>query len=119
MIDVTEDMDVVALRNGEIVLNRNVVREFAWKKADGDIGSVVITDRPRHPTRGMDLHIATPWFAFYNREIPCALGSLDLLCSAADLHLCYPESSAGDPRLGGKQLLRENGFLSLPVGTER
>jgi len=82
MIDVTEDMDVVALRNGEIVLNRNVVREFAWKKADGQIGSVVITDRPRHPTRGMDLHISTPWFAFYNREIPCALAVMNLEVSA-------------------------------------
>ena len=82
MIDVTEDMDVVALRNGEIVLNRKVVREFAWKKADGDIGSAVIKERPRHPTRGMDLHISTPWFAFYNREIPCALAVMNLEVSA-------------------------------------
>jgi hypothetical protein len=82
MIDVTKDMDVVALRNGEIVLNHNVVNEFAWKKADGEIGSVVIKERPRHPTRGMDLHISTPWFAFYNREIPCALGVMNLEVSA-------------------------------------
>jgi hypothetical protein len=82
MIDVTKDMDVVALRNGEIVLNHDVVREFAWKKADGDIGSVVIKERPRHPTRGMDLHISTPWFAFYNREVPCALSVVNLEVSA-------------------------------------
>jgi len=78
MIDVTKDMDVVALRNGEIVLNHDVVREFAWKKPDGDIGSVVIKERPRHPTRGMDLHVSTPWFAFFNREVPCALAVMNL-----------------------------------------
>jgi len=82
MIDVTKDMDVVALRNGEIVLNHDVVREFAWKKADGQIGSVVIKERPRHPARGMDLHVSTPWFAFYNREVPCALGVVNLDLSA-------------------------------------
>ena len=82
VLDVTKDMDVVALRNGEIVLNHNVVKEFAWKKADGGIGSVVIKDRPRHPTRGMDLHPATPWFAFYNREVPCALAAIDLKLEA-------------------------------------
>jgi hypothetical protein len=82
VLDVTKDMDVVALRNGEIVLNHNVVREFAWKKPDGDIGSVVIKERPRHPTRGMDLHIRTPWFAFYNRDIPCALAAVNLQVTA-------------------------------------
>jgi hypothetical protein len=82
VLDVNKDMDVVALRNGEIVLNHNVVEEFAWKKADGEIGSVVIKERPRHPTRGMDLHIATPWFAFYNRHVPCALAVLNLEVSA-------------------------------------
>lgn len=82
MIDVTEDMDVVALRNGEIVLNHDLVREFAWKKADGEIGSVVIKERPRHPTRGMDMYVSTPWFAFYNREVPCALAIVNLDLSA-------------------------------------
>ena len=78
MIDVTADLDVVALRNGEIVLNHNLVREFAWKKADGQIGSMVIKERPRHPTRGKDMYVSTPWFAFYNREVPCALGIVNL-----------------------------------------
>ncbi len=82
VLEVTKDMDVVALRNGEIVLNHDVVREFAWKKADGQIGSVVIKERPRHPTRGMDLHVATPWFAFYNREVPCALAVVNLELTA-------------------------------------
>lgn len=77
-IDVLEDIDVVALRNGEIVLNHNVVREFAWKKPTDEIGSVVIKERPRHPTRGLDIEADTPWFAFYNRERLAALGAINI-----------------------------------------
>jgi hypothetical protein len=77
-LDVQKDIDVVALRNGEIVLNHNVVREFAWKKSTGEISSVVIKERPRHPTRGLDIEAVTPWFAWYNREIGAAFGIVDL-----------------------------------------
>lgn len=81
-LDVVKDLDVQALRNGEIVLNHNVVREFAWKKPDGDIGVVNIKERPRHPTRGLDLDARTPWWAFFNRDIPCALAALNLELTA-------------------------------------
>lgn len=77
-MDVLKDLDVQALRNGEIVVNHNVVREFAWKKLEGAVGTVVIKERPRHPTRGLDLPARTPWWAFFNRDIPCALAALNL-----------------------------------------
>jgi hypothetical protein len=77
-LDVLADIDVVALRNGEIVLNHNVAREFAWKNSVGEINSVVIKERPRHPTRALDIEAVTPWFAWYNREIGAAFGVLDL-----------------------------------------
>ena len=81
-LDVVKALDVQALRNGEIVVNQEVVREFAWKKLTGDIGTVVIKDRPRHPTRAMDLDAKTPWWAFFNRDIPCALSAINLELSA-------------------------------------
>ena len=77
-IDVLHDMDVQALRNGEIVINQNAVREYAWKGLDGAIETVVIKDRPRHPTRALDLPARTPWWAFFNRDTPCALAALNL-----------------------------------------
>jgi hypothetical protein len=77
-MDVLKDLDVVALRNGEIVLNHNVIREFAWKKPDGEIGSVVIKEQPRHPTRGLIIEADAPWLAFYNRDLACAFAGINL-----------------------------------------
>lgn len=77
-LDVLKDIDVVALRNGEIVLNHNVVREFAWKNSTGEVNSVVIKERPRHPVRALDIEALTPWFAWYNRELGAAFGVMDL-----------------------------------------
>ncbi|MEJ2555540.1 MAG: hypothetical protein P8186_04805 [Anaerolineae bacterium] len=81
-LDVIKDLDAQALRNGEIVLNHNVVREFAWKQMNGDVDTVVIKERPRHPTRGLDLDARTPWWAFFNRDVPCALAAMNLELSA-------------------------------------
>jgi hypothetical protein len=81
-LDVIKNLDVQALRNGEIVLNHNVVREFAWKQMNGDVDTVVIKERPRHPTRGLDLDARTPWWAFFNRDVPCALAAINLELSS-------------------------------------
>ncbi len=77
-LDVVQDLDVEALRNGEIVLNQEVVNEFAWVKPNGEIGTVVIKDLPRHPTRAMNISARTRWWAFFNRDIPCALSVINL-----------------------------------------
>ena len=34
--DILEDLDVRAFRNGELVVNLNVAREYAWKEPNGD-----------------------------------------------------------------------------------
>lgn len=77
-MDVEQDINVQALRNGEIVFNHDVFREFAWKQPGGEVGSVVIKERPRHPVRGLDIPADTPWFALYNRELGCAFGAANL-----------------------------------------
>lgn len=81
VLDVVEDIDLQALRNGEFVLNQELVDEFAWKGMNGAVNSVVIKERPRHPeSRALDLDAKTPWFAFFNRPKRCALAvsNLDL-----------------------------------------
>ena len=74
-IDVRKEIDVQALRNGEIVLNQKVVKEFAWKKMNGDVGAVGYQGAAASPTCALDLDAKTPWWAFYNRDIPCALAA--------------------------------------------
>ncbi|MBE5817307.1 MAG: hypothetical protein E7315_06325 [Clostridiales bacterium] len=73
-IELTQDKDVIALRNGEIVLNREIVNEFAWKKLDGGIGTVLVDDVPRHPTMGKRVDKNTPWYAVFNREQGVGVG---------------------------------------------
>lgn len=73
-IDVTKDLDVVALRNGSVVLNKETTGDFAWKDVDHEVKNVHITDMPRHPVKAMTFDAKTPWFAFYNRNEGNALG---------------------------------------------
>ncbi|MFW6139132.1 MAG: hypothetical protein ACOC7U_08160 [Spirochaetota bacterium] len=73
-IEVTKDIAVKALRNGEIVLNRELVDEFAWHKPGGGFDSMVITDGPRHPKHAKVLPCITPWVCFFSRENRCGLG---------------------------------------------
>lgn len=77
-IDVTEDLDVVALRNGSVVLNKETTGDFVWKDVDHRVKNVHIMDLPRHPVKGMVFDARTPWFAFYNRNEGNALGVLNL-----------------------------------------
>lgn len=73
-IEINKDIDVKALRNGEIVLNRKLVQEFAWREPDGNIGSMIITDGPRHPRQAKILPHDSPWVCFFNRDRQCGLG---------------------------------------------
>ncbi len=81
-LDILQDIDVRAMRNGELVVNLNVAREFAWKHADGQIGTVAFSERPREPRRAVDLPGNTPWWAFFNRDQCAALAALTLETAA-------------------------------------
>lgn len=80
-LDVLKDLPVKALRNGEVVFNRAVFDEFAWKKPDGTMGSMVITDGPRHPKHALRIEPDTPWLAYYSREHRCGFGGITLRLS--------------------------------------
>lgn len=77
-IDVTKDLDVVALRNGSVVLNKETTGDFAWKDVDHQVRNVHIQGMPRHPVKAMTLDARTPWFAFYNRHQGNALGVVNM-----------------------------------------
>jgi hypothetical protein len=85
-LDILQDMDVRALRNGEIVVNLNVVREFAWKQPDGNVQVIDFKQRPREPKRALDLPVDTPWWAFIHRDLHCSLAALTLQTAAVRRH---------------------------------
>lgn len=80
-IEVKKDIDVQALRNGEIVLNRELVKEFAWAKPGGGYETMLIQEGPRHPKHAKVLPYRTPWACLFTREHNCGLGILTLSLS--------------------------------------
>ena len=81
-LDILQDIDVRAMRNGELVVNLNMAREFAWKQLDGKIGTIEFAERPREPRRALDLPGNTPWWAFFNRDRRASLAALTLETAA-------------------------------------
>ncbi|MGI6336505.1 MAG: hypothetical protein ACOXZM_05515 [Eubacteriales bacterium] len=73
-MEVTKDRDVIALRNGEVVINRDLADEIAWRNMDGTVETHYVDELPRHPTMGQRLPVTTPWVVLYNREKEAALG---------------------------------------------
>ncbi len=80
--EILEDMDVRALRNGELVLNLNVANGFAWKEPSGVIQYFDLTDRPKEPRRAVDFSDRSPWWAFVNHEKQAALASVNISSSS-------------------------------------
>ena len=74
MEEVKKDVNAKALRNGEIVLDRKLVDEFAWRTPDGGVGTMKITDGPKHPRHGKVLPADEPWVCFFNRKGRYGLG---------------------------------------------
>jgi hypothetical protein len=74
MLEVRKDVAAKALRNGEFVLDRKLVDEFAWRQPDGGVGTMVITDGPKHPRHAKVLPADTPWTCFFNRKGRYGLG---------------------------------------------
>ena len=73
-LEVRKDIAAKALRNGEIVLDRKLVDEFAWREPDGGVGTMLITDGPKHPRHAKVLPADTPWTCFFNRKGRYGLG---------------------------------------------
>jgi len=71
---VKKDVNAKALRNGEIVLDRKLVDEFAWRTPDGGVGTMKITDGPKHPRHAKVLPADEPWVCFFNRKGRYGLG---------------------------------------------
>lgn len=72
--EIRQDVNAKALRNGEIVIDRKLVDEFAWRAPDGSAASMRITDGPKHPRHAKVLPADEPWVCFFNRKGRYGLG---------------------------------------------
>jgi len=73
-LEVSKDIYVQALRNAEFVFNHNIFKEFAWKKPNGGVGSMVVVEGARHPKHVVEIEADTPWAALYNVDYACGFG---------------------------------------------
>lgn len=78
VMQVKEDMYVKALRNGEIVFNKQVFKETAYKTISGKTEVIDFAHTRMHPEHVVVLRPDTPWVSFLNSEKKIAFASLFL-----------------------------------------
>ncbi|MGM0365533.1 MAG: hypothetical protein ACQEP5_03245 [Actinomycetota bacterium] len=83
VLDITKDVYVQALRNGEIVFNHELAKEFALRDKFGEVKSLTITDLPRFEEIGLRYAADTPWVAFFNSEY--GLGFAEITLNLANM----------------------------------
>ncbi len=77
-IDITENMFVQALRNGEIVFNKKVFKNVGYKTMDGRVEAIDLGQTRIHPDHVIALRPDTPWVTFYNQDKGVAFANLYL-----------------------------------------
>ena len=94
-IDVNENMFVQALRNGEIVFNKKVLKNVAYKTTDGRVEAIDLNRTRMHPDHVIALRPDTPWVTFYNQDKGVAFANLYL--DLATTNVEGGEASAQQP----------------------
>ena len=77
-IEITENMFVQALRNGEIVFNKKVFKNAGYKTMDGRVEVIDLQRSRMHPDHVVTLRPDTPWVTFYNQDKGVAFANLYL-----------------------------------------
>jgi hypothetical protein len=76
--EVKGDHFVQALRNNELVFNKDVFNEFVWLDPEGKVQSLDLTNSRMHPVHAIEIPAETPWMAFINRERKVGFASINL-----------------------------------------
>lgn len=82
---INDDLYVKALRNGEIVFNKDVFRETAYKTFSGKTETIDFSHTRMHPEHVTVLRPDIPWVSFLNREQKVAFACLFLEYSTSCL----------------------------------
>lgn len=84
-MQITEDLFVKALRNGEVVFNKDVFSKAAYQSLRGKVHTIDFTKTRMHPDHVITLRPDTPWIAFFNEEKNVAFASLFLDVSTSNI----------------------------------
>ncbi len=85
VMEIKKDLFVKALRNGEVVFNKDVFNKAAYKSLTGKVNIIDFAHSRMHPDHVEILRPDTPWIAFFNREKNIAFSSLFLNLSTTNL----------------------------------
>jgi hypothetical protein len=77
-IEVTDNLFVKALRNGEIVFNKAVFKNAGYKTMEGEVRTINLARTRMHPDHVVTLRPDTPWVTFYNEDEGIAFANLYL-----------------------------------------
>jgi hypothetical protein len=75
-IDITDNLFVQALRNGEIVFNKKVFNRAGYKTMAGEVRTIDLTRTRMHPEHVVTLRPDVPWVTFYNDATGVAFANL-------------------------------------------
>lgn len=84
-MQITEDLFVKALRNGEVVFNKDVFTKAAYATLGGRMRTIDFSDTPMHPEHVVTLRPDTPWVAFFDDGKNVAFASLFLDVSSSNI----------------------------------
>jgi len=85
IMEIKKDLFVKALRNGEVVFNKEVFDKAAYKTLTEKINVIDFAHSRMHPDHVEVLRPDTPWIAFFSREKNIAFSSLFLDYSTTNL----------------------------------
>jgi hypothetical protein len=77
-IEITDDLFVQALRNGEIVFDKAVFKNVGYKTMAGEVKTIDLSRTRMHPDHVISLRPDTPWVTFYNEDKGIAFANLYL-----------------------------------------
>lgn len=84
-MQIMQDLFVKALRNGEVVFNKEVFNKAAYGTMKGKVRTIDFSHTRLHPEHVITLRPDIPWIAFFNREKNIAFASLFLDVSTSNI----------------------------------
>lgn len=84
-MQIAEDLFVKALRNGEVVFNKDVFSKVAYQNGRGKVHIINFDETRMHPDHVIMLRPDTPWISFYDEAKSIAFASLFLDDSSANI----------------------------------
>jgi hypothetical protein len=85
-MQIENDLFVKALRNGEVVFNKEIFDKAAYETMGGRVLMVDFAHTRLHPEHVITLRPDTPWIAFFNQEKNIAFASLFLDVSTSNIY---------------------------------